>query len=38
MKRLRWKNFRLYKKSTTMYLKDFTTIVGKNDSGKSTFL
>lgn len=32
------RNFRCYKEKTTIQFKDFTTIIGKNDIGKSTIL
>lgn len=37
LKNITLENFRSYEQPTTMNFKNFTTIVGKNDSGKSTF-
>ncbi|MFL2145224.1 ATP-binding protein [Desemzia sp. FAM 24101] len=38
LKKITLENFRSYQQPTTMNFNDFTTIVGRNDSGKSTFL
>lgn len=35
---LKLKNFRCYKELTSIYIKDLTCILGKNDIGKSTIL
>ncbi len=35
---LNLRNFRCYKEKTTIQFEDFTTIIGKNDIGKSTIL
>lgn len=38
LKRLRIRNFRCYKEEISIDIEDFTTFIGRNDSGKSTIL
>jgi len=38
IKKVRLKNFRIYKEETTIDFKDLTVFVGKNDIGKSSIL